>query len=504
MLFFLHMTNYFVLLRVASYSGRSYYGPPEYQCQHYAAIFWFQERVKTGSSVPRQRVIYNLCCKGGKVAVPPFVRPPTFLADLVRYDGNRRTKKFLTQIRQYNCLFAFTSMGANIDRSLPTSRGPKYFKIQGQAHHRIGSLVPKNNDPPKYVELYIYAGDDEAKTRINALTHSDGVPANLDPAIVNGLITMLNDHNDLVKTFTMAKERLKRNPHEHVSIRILAPSEGDGPQFSLPTTNQLAALVVGEFTADKPSRDIVVDNMDLGLQQISSLHPAFMALQYPLLFTYAERGFQINVPYIGLNPASQSCRNKMTMQDYYCFVCHYRSNQSNPYLCYGLLSSQTVVDSRACIDENRIWYVLRNQDQLRAEHLQGLTDAVGQGFVDGADVGKMTILPSSHTGGRRYFVENFQDGLAVCRVHAAPDIFTTFTCNPKWPEITEALLLEPGQKPSDRADIIVRVYKMKLDEYIDDIKAGRAYGPIKAGTTSLLDFLPHFYMLAAYVHLMLT
>ena len=67
-------------------------------------------------------------------------------------------------------------------------------------------------------------------------------------------------------------------------------------------------------------------------------------------------------------------------------------------------------------------------------------------------------------------------------MHGAPDIFTTFTCNPKWLEIAEALLLEPGQKPRVRADIVVRVFSMKLDEYLDEIKSGRAYGPIKAGT----------------------
>jgi len=89
-------------------------------------------------------------------------------------------------------------------------------------------------------------------------------------------------------------------------------------------------------------------------------------------------------------------------------------------------------------------------------------------------------LPSSHTGGRRYFQKKFQDALDIARVHGAPDLFSTFTCNPKWPEITEALLFEPGKKAHDRADIVVRVYNMKLNEYINDIRSGRAYGPIKA------------------------
>ena len=56
---------------------------------------------------------------------------------------------------------------------------------------------------------------------------------------------------------------------------------------------------------------------------------------------------------------------------------------------------------------------------------------VGQGSVDGSGVGKQTMLPSSHTDKRRYFVENFQDGLSICRLHGAPDLASTFTCNPK-------------------------------------------------------------------------
>ena len=49
-----------------------------------------------------------------------------------------------------------------------------------------------------------------------------------------------------------------------------------------------------------------------------------------------------------------------------------------------------------------------------------------------------------------------------------------------WPEIEEALRSEPGQKPPDRADITSRVFHMKLQEYIEDIRSGEAYGPVTA------------------------
>lgn len=95
-------------------------------------------------------------------------------------------------------------------------------------------------------------------------------------------------------------------------------------------------------------------------------------------------------------------------------------------------------------------------------------------------MGKMTILPASHTGGRRYMIQNYHDGIAICREYGPLDFFVTFTCNPKWPEIAEGIF-EPGQKPNDRADIIVRVFSMKLEELLHDIKNGDAFGPCNAG-----------------------
>ncbi|KAM0887151.1 hypothetical protein ACQ4PT_029235 [Festuca glaucescens] len=359
----------------------------------------------------------------------------------------------------------------------------------------MGSLLPAKDDSPKFAELYVYDTANEVDNRIRALHPDDSADHGLDKDVVAALIDMLNEHNSLVQQFRQAREFLEGQNVEKVSIRLIAPTKGDGPQFSLPSTHELAALVVGGFSPEASCRDIVIHDTADQLQQISFLHPAFMSLQYPLLFPYAERGFQLDIPY---RKARGKARANMTMQEYYCFLCHYRAGQPNPFLCYALLSSQAVVDARACIDENRIYYILKHQDDFRSESMQGLTDAIGEGTTHGGSVGKKTVLPSSHTGGARYFQENFQDGLAICRVYGAPGLFTTFTCNPKWSEIAEALLLEPGQKPHDRADIIVRVYHMKLQEHLDDIKSGLVYGPVNA-VLHTVEFqkrgLPHAHIL---------
>jgi hypothetical protein len=218
-----------------------------------------------------------------------------------------------------------------------------------------------------------------------------------------------------------------------------------------------------------------------------------MELQYPLLFPYGERGFQLGILYNEVVNTGEKKREHMTMQDYYCYQFHYKPDQPNPFLSYGLLSSQGKVDARACIDENRLWYILQNQKKLCIENLQGISDAINRGCTHGDEMGKLIVLPASHIGGRRYMIQNYHDNMAICRVFGPPDFFT-FTCNPKWPEILESFY-RPDQKPSDKSDVIVRVYHMKLKELIHDIKSGNMFDPCNAckKTTS------HFYFLFPFI-----
>ena len=71
--------------------------------------------------------------------------------------------------------------------------------------------------------------------------------------------------------------------------------------------------------------------------------------------------------------------------------------------------------------------------------------------------------------------------MAIYRVYGPLDLFVTFTCNTKWREIADTLLYEPGQQPCDRSDLIVRVFHMKVNELIDDIKEGRVFGAAATG-----------------------
>ena len=93
-------------------------------------------------------------------------------------------------------------------------------------------------------------------------------------------------------------------------------------------------------------------------------------------------------------------------------------------------------------------------------------------------------------------IQNYQDVMAICRHYGNPEIFLTFTCNPKWPEIIRALALLPGQKSNDRPDIISRIFKIKLDHLLHTIKSEQIFGIIIAG--KLFYFIVLFYIIFIY------
>ncbi|KAK7260437.1 hypothetical protein RIF29_26474 [Crotalaria pallida] len=145
----------------------------------------------------------------------------------------------------------------------------------------------------------------------------------------------------------------------------------------------------------------------------------------------------------------------------------------------------------------RLAFYRKNQDKIRQELYRGITDAISQGRTEGSSTGKRIILPASFTGGARYMMQNYQDAMAICKWAGYPDIFITFTCNPKWPEITR-YLIQRSLKVEDRPDIVARIFRMKLRRLLKLLKDGKVFGPCKA-VVYTIEFqkrgLPHAHIL---------
>src|SRR5438128_6127809 len=97
-------------------------------------------------------------------------------------------------------------------------------------------------------------------------------------------------------------------------------------------------LIVGDLSLDNYKRDIIVRTHSNDLRRISIFHPAYMPLQYPLLFPYGERGFQLGIKYHGPNinlNGDTSKRDTVTLHEFLKYHVHYRPYNPNPWLCYG-------------------------------------------------------------------------------------------------------------------------------------------------------------------------
>ncbi len=68
----------------------------------------------------------------------------------------RSAVKYQDQIRMYNLVLAFTSLGAKVDELVTRSIGPYSFHIQGEFYHKIGSLRLIEGQHPHFAQLYIF------------------------------------------------------------------------------------------------------------------------------------------------------------------------------------------------------------------------------------------------------------------------------------------------------------------------------------------------------------
>ncbi|XP_077251766.1 uncharacterized protein LOC143890990 [Tasmannia lanceolata] len=260
---------------------------------------------------------------------------------------------------------------------------------------------------------------------------------------------MFDTYNQLTKVFRMARDRFKESDLHDVHIRLIGNRGKDVRQYNMPTTSEVAAVIVGDLSKTNVERDVIVEHISDGLQCISDLNPSFMAMEYPILFPYGEDGYHLGIPYKCNEGRRQTKRHCVTMREYYAYRIQQRENESQTIICGRLLFQQFLVDAYTTIEEERLRWIRNNQPQLRAEL---------RPEIYGTD----------------------QDVMAICRWAGNPDLFITFTANPKWPEIQKFVNQIPGQKPNDRPDIESKVFKIKLDQLVRDLIKLQHFGRVIA------------------------
>jgi len=91
------------------------------ECKYCKAQLWYNERVEKCNT--SKKVQFSLCCQKGKVQLPLLKKSPNLLEALLNGEDHR-SKLFLQNIRVYNSMFSFTSIGGKIDASMNNDSGP--------------------------------------------------------------------------------------------------------------------------------------------------------------------------------------------------------------------------------------------------------------------------------------------------------------------------------------------------------------------------------------------
>ena len=414
----------------------------------------------------------GFCCEKGRIKLNDLPEPPAEIQQLYE-SGN----SFLNSLRSFNNALAMASIGCEemvIPGFNPT------FKIQGKVYHRIGALLPNQCEEPKFAQIYFHDTDHEVSNR---LQHNQHLPTNA----LQTLQQCIHRVNPYVLSIKAALEYATSHPEVQMLLTAnRKPSNEHRRRYNLPTTSEVAVILPGEQTSNL---DVVLQTRGGHLQRINELHRSYDPLHYVILFPYGTDGYTVDVPHA-------SGQGRVTTVEFYRFRLQVRdvNRTFNQLMRSRRLLQQYVCDQFAKAEGQRLHWARSHQKEIRADKYQGLLDAVNDN--DELRAGSKVILPPTVYGSPRWYAESFQDAMAIVRAYGKPDLFITFTCNPSWPEIKNSLFV--GEQPSDRPDLCVRVFHLKLNALLDDLIKNNILGKVNAFTAMKEDQkrgLPHCHIL---------
>ncbi|GJX04080.1 DNA helicase PIF1, ATP-dependent, partial [Tanacetum coccineum] len=255
----------------------------------------------------------------------------------------------------------------------------------------------------------------------------------LDYKLTTDIHDLLNEINPLVKDFRMAGERIRSSDDKKVSLRLIGTRQRDGRQYNLPTASEVAALIVGDFDSMEHKRDVILQCQDGDFKRI------IFCISHP--------------------------REK---------------NEFSMMLNGRRVFQQFVVDAYTMTESERLSFNRKNDKDMRSENYSKLA-TLAQNKDSGVKLrGKKVVLNSTFTRSPHYMMQNYLDAMTLHKFYGYPDLFITFTCNPNWPEISR-FMAKRGLKSEDRPDVISRVFKIKLDCLMKEIKDDHIFGRVEGG-----------------------
>jgi hypothetical protein len=396
-------------------------------CPHCRAHFWRSENIS--------------CCEGGKIHFQTKFDVCDELVSLLQ------DPTFMSNIRQYNMAIAMASVG-HANNSLP---GICSFILSGKAYHRVSSsLIPVGGEEHKFAQIYLLDVADATNLRMN-LQHNV-----LDPNILSKLHTIMIAVNPWVRQFKSAAAN-----SQNLQWRWNGEDVPD-------------AMILGAIVSEPGDgfRQIMIQHRaDSPPQFIPDWHRLYHPLAYPILFPSGQTGW-----YLGMRSLTGESISRM---QYLKYLIMRRDSLSHIQAC-GRLTLEFWCDAWAANEAAIMEFHRRPQQQsmYRSAHRSAVFDQLAN--TDARDIGVpvRTVLPSSVVGSPRFYHSLFLNAMALPRRFGKPDLFITMTANPYWPEITAQIPI--GSHWQFHPDIVARVFMIKVDSLIDDIRGKKIFGDVAA------------------------
>jgi hypothetical protein len=386
-------------------------------------------------------------------------------------DGDARN--FCTHICQYNKAFGFTSTGgdSHVNGTMFDGQGPPCYKIQGELFHRLGPIQPVDVNQPLYSQLYIYNNSEALERRLdlNPMT---------DQNTMSTLQNVLLQHHPFVSVYLQAKELTETTDLPNYRLQLDFLHAMDERRYNLPRASyKLAAIIPGDINTCINCCEIIVHPKGGPLMQITECHPSYIPLHFPLLTPTGQTGWHPDMRY-NITRNTSSHERCITLCDFlqFCLHCRPPSTESDHYFHSGLLQ-EYIVEMWLAAEHSRLHWIRDHQADLRAELYTGLINALNEGLQP-SSVGHKIVLLSSFTSRPCYMHRNLQNALTLLCIFGSSNLFVTFTANPAWLEVSEALL--PGQVASDRPDIVACIFHLKCKSLLHDIMKRHIFGKVLA------------------------
>ena len=451
------------------------------------------------SALKFKRETSSTCCGNGKVMLDPFPVPPPEINNLWHAD-NTKGRVFRENSRPINNAVCLSSIKVK-NRQFEGGFNPNVI-FEGKVQQFAGPLQAAEGDKPCFAQLYVHDPSLETGQRFKNMTIQSSMSSSQKRILESVLKTVqevIHKVNPFVKDFKQIMD-IPADELGQGKIVISAKARPNG-EHERRYNAQLNLQEVSILTNSEP-HDLVLQQRGGELQTISDLNPKGMPLHFTLLFPHGTYGWDLTMKHT-------DGKRRVTTREFYVFHLNQREFLTDFIHLAGRLFQEWICMAWVAVENQKLMFQCMNQKALRADTYKNLQEATQnlrnelapreEGMYNDDTqhpaVGRK-ILSSSFPGSPRWYNAKFQDGMAICREYRKPDFFITMTCNPRWPEIQAQL--KEGQSAQDRPDIVARVFKLKKDQLMQDIKSGGVLGKVVAHM-HVVEFqkrgLPHAHIL---------